>query len=120
MAVEYRLLRAGEEPAVLALWGRSADDGAYQAARFATDPAVYQHTLVAVAPNGAIVSTLHYHLTRRRDATGRPRLVGELDSVATRADARRQGHATRLLLLALAALRHAGCAWSLLVATDEG
>ena len=41
-------------------------------------------------------------------------------SVWTRAEARRQGHATRLLLLAPDALHTAGCDWSVLVATDEG
>ena len=113
---EYRLMRAAEAPVVLAMVG----DPAYQAARFATDPAAHAHTYVAVAPDGTIVSTLHYHLTVRRDADGRPRRVGEIDSVVTRAAARRQGHATRLLRLALDALHAAGCAWSLLVATDAG
>ena len=120
MAVDYRLMRAEEKHAVLALWARSADDLAYQAARFATDPDVHAHTYVAVAPDGTILSTLHYRVTFRRDATGTPRPVGEIDSVGTRAEARRQGHATRLLLLALDTLRDAGCDWSLLVATDEG
>lgn len=114
--VEYRLMRAEDERDVLSLWG----DPAYQAARLATDPAARAHTHVAVAPDGAVLSALHYLVTVRRDATGAPRRVGEVDSVVTRAEARRQGHATRLLLWALDALQAAGCAWSLLVATDEG
>ncbi len=116
MTVEYRLMRAEEERVVLGLWG----DPTYQAARFATDPAAHAHTYVAVAPDGTILSTLHSLVTFRRDATSTPRRVGEIDSVGTRAEARRQGHATRLLLLALDALHTAGCDWSLLVATDEG
>ncbi len=116
MTVEYRLMRAEEESVVLGLWG----DPTYQAARFATDPAAHAHTYVAVAPDGTILSTLHYLVTWRRDATGTPRRVGEIDSVVTLAEARRQGHATRLLLLALHALHSAGCDWSLLLATDEG
>ncbi len=122
MAVEYRLMRPEEERAVLALWCEVFDmpDMSYQAARLATDPTAHAHTYVAVAPDRTILSALHYHVTFRRDAAGTPRPVGEIDSVATRADARRQGHATRLLLLVLDALRDAGCDWSLLVASGEG
>ena len=120
MAVEYRPMHPEEERAVLALWSRSPEDLPHQAARFAGDPDVLAHTYVAVAPDGTVLSTLHYHVTKRRDVTGTPRPVGELDSIGTRPEARRQGHATRLLLLALDALRSAGCDWSLLVATDEG
>lgn len=124
MAVEYRLMRAEEESAVYALVGATTPDPAladpaYQVARFATDPAAQARTYVAVAPEGALLAVLHYIVTMRRDATGTPRPVGEIDSVGTRADARRQGHATRLLLLTLDALRDAGCAWSLLVASGE-
>jgi F420H(2)-dependent quinone reductase len=63
--------------------------------------------------------TYRYRVALRRDAGGTPHPVGELDSVATRADARRQGHASRLILLALEALQEAGCDWALLVATGE-
>jgi len=99
MPVDYRLMRAGEARAVRDLWCRSPDDRSYQAARFATDPAAHAHTYVAVDPDGAILATLHYHVSVRNDATGMPHRVGELGSVATRVAARRQGHATRLLLL---------------------
>jgi GNAT superfamily N-acetyltransferase len=92
---------------------------AYMVAKMATDPAACDHTYIAALPDGAIISTLHYFLSRRRDSEGLPRLlVGEIDSVVTRPDARRQGHAERLLLLALAALEREGCDWSLLVTTD--
>jgi GNAT superfamily N-acetyltransferase len=76
--------------------------------------------LVAVAPDGTVLSTLHYLLSRRWDAAGIPRPVGEIDSVTTRPEARRQGHAAQLLRLALDALRCDGCDWSLLVATPDG
>lgn len=120
MSVAYRLMRAGEERQVLALWCRFPGDLAYQQARFATDPAPDTHTYVAVAADGAVLSTLHTHISMRYDMTGALRRVGEIDSVATRVEARRQGHAARLLQLAIAALHRAGCAWSLLVTTDEG
>lgn len=120
MGVDYRLMRAGEERETLLLWCRSPDDLDYQLARLVTDLDPYAHTFVAVTSDGTILSTLHYRMSVRYDAAGIPRRVGEIDSVVTRAEARRQGHASRLLLLALEALRSAGCAWSLLVATDEG
>ncbi len=44
---------------------------AYQAARLATDPYAHAHTYVAVAADGALLSTLHYTVTFRRDATAR-------------------------------------------------
>ena len=121
MAVDYRLMQIEEVPAVIRFWSQVFEmPEAYQAARFASDPAASAHTYVAVLPDGAIVSTIHYRVSRRRGATGLPHRVGEVDSVATRADARRQGHAERLLRLVLAALERAGCAWSLLSATDMG
>ncbi len=89
MLIDYRLMRAEEERAVLALWCRSPTDMSYQVERFASDPDALTHTYVAVAPDGTVLSTLHYSLTFRRDATGTPRLVGELDSIATRPEARR-------------------------------
>jgi GNAT superfamily N-acetyltransferase len=121
MTIDYRRMRAEEEPAVLALWSQvfATPAAGYQAARFATDPGARAHTFVAVAPDAAVLAALHYRMAFRRDADGTPRPVGELDSVATRADARRQGHAGRLISLALEALRDAGCDWALLVATGE-
>jgi GNAT superfamily N-acetyltransferase len=120
MPVDYRLMHASEARAVRDLWSRSPDDHSCQAARFATDPTAHAHTYVAVDPDGTILSTLHYQVRLRNDATGMPHLVGELDSVATHVSARRQGHATRLLQLAIDALQTAGCDWALLVATDAG
>lgn len=121
MAVDYRRMHAEEAPAIIRFWSHVFDTPeAYQAARLASDPAACAHTYIAVFPDGTIASTIHYLVSRRCDATGRPRLVGEVDSVATRADARRQGHAECLLLLVLAALEREGCDWSLLVSTDMG
>lgn len=121
MTTVYRPVRADEERTVLQLWSEvyatAYDD---QVARFASDPAARAHTLVAVAPDGAVLSALHYLISRRWDAAGIARAVGEIDSVTTRPEARRQGHAARLLQLALAALRRDGCDWSLLVATPTG
>ncbi|HEU4322091.1 MAG TPA: GNAT family N-acetyltransferase [Roseiflexaceae bacterium] len=117
----YRRMRAEEQAAVVRLWSEVFElPEAQQAERLTADPAAQEHTYVAVGPDGALLSALHTLLTRRRDADGRPRLVGEIDSVATRPAMRRQGHAERLLLLALAELERAGCDWSLLVTTEMG
>lgn len=121
MPVDYRLIRAEEAPLVFSLW-RQENGGseAYQVARFASDPAAYDHTYVAVLSDGTVASTIHYLVSRRYDATGQLRLVGEIDSVGTRPDVRRQGHAQRLLLMVLAALEREGCDWSLLNSTEMG
>jgi GNAT superfamily N-acetyltransferase len=119
MTVDYRTIRSEEVPALLDLWGQgSAAYRAYQAARFASDSAACDHTYVAVLADGTIVSTIHYLVSRRWDATGQLRLVGEIDSVGTRPEARRQGHAQRLLLLVLAALLREGCDWSFLNSSE--
>ncbi len=121
MPVDYRLIRAEEIPIVFTWWRQ--DNGAseaYQTARFASDPAAYDHTYVAVLADGTVASTIHYLVSRRYDATGQLRLVGEIDSVSTRPDVRRQGHAQRLLLMVLAALEREGCDWSLLNSTEMG
>lgn len=121
MTAIYRHLRAEEAPAVIRLWSQDSDPyGVYQTARFASDPDICDHTYVAVLPDGTLVSTLHYHLVRRYDQTGQLRLVGEIDSVTTRVEARRQGHAQQLLHLAMTDLDHAGCDWSLLVTSEMG
>jgi predicted acetyltransferase len=121
MTVDYRLMHAEEVPAVIQFWSQSFDmPEAYQAARFASDPHACDHTYVAVFPDGTLASTLHYRLVQRYDATAQLRLVGEIDSVSTRPQARRQGHAQRLLHMALVDLERAGCDWSLLVSTEMG
>ncbi len=120
MAIDYRLMYAGEEAAVLALWSNEFGvPYAYEQARFRSDPYARDHTYVAVDKDGTVLSTLHYLVSSRRDVDGTPRRVGEVDPVATHPKARRQGHAGRLIELALNALRHDGCAWSLLLASGE-
>ncbi len=121
MTIDYRLIHAKEVPALLDLWGQGSEEyRAYQAARFASDPAACDHTYVAIMPDGTILSTIHYLVTRRWDATRQVRLVGEVDSVGTRPEARRQGHAQQLLRLVLTALVREGCDWSLLNSTEMG
>ncbi|MBA3946799.1 MAG: GNAT family N-acetyltransferase [Herpetosiphonaceae bacterium] len=121
MSTTYRLMQSNEEVAVLTLWSEVFNvPYHYEQARFRSDPLAHTRTYVAVAEDGTVLSTLHYLVSLRRDVDGTPRRVGEVDPVATRAEARRQGHAGRLIELALDALRHDGCAWSLLLASGEG
>ena len=121
MPVSYRLINPAEEPALLSLWSDVFNvpyDQEQQ--RFAGDPDRYQTTFVAVAPDGAILSSAHYRVYERRNADGTPRRVGELDPVATRSDAQRQGHATQLITYALDAMQQDGCAWSILETSEAG
>ncbi len=121
MTIDYRQLRTEEAPAVIRLWAQDSDPlHVYQAERFASDSDPYNHTYVAVRPDGTIIATLHYRLVRRYNRMAQLQLVGEIDSVHTRAEARRQGHAQRLLHMAMSAFEHAGCDWSLLVPSEMG
>jgi GNAT superfamily N-acetyltransferase len=121
MPVAYRLMNPAEEPAVLSLWSTLFNVPYMQEEqRFTSDPHRYQTTFVAVAADGSILSTAHYRVYERRDADGTARRVGELDPIATRSDAQRQGHATRLITHALAAMQQQACDWSILETSDEG
>jgi GNAT superfamily N-acetyltransferase len=121
MSVAYRLMNPAEEHAVLSLWSAVFHVPYVQEEqRFISDPLRYQTTFVAVASDGTILSTAHYRVYERRDADGTPRRVGELDPIATRPDAQRQGHATRLITCALDAMQQDGCDWSILETSEAG
>ncbi len=118
MAVEYRTLRPDEEDAALDLWtevlAESREERRSIFYDFADDPRRFARTFVAVAPDGTLLAVASYWLRHVRDANGLPRRVGHVWGVATRADARRQSHAGRLLEQVIAAMRQEGCAWSVL------
>jgi GNAT superfamily N-acetyltransferase len=121
MPVSYRLINPAEELALLSLWSDVFNvpyDQEQQ--RFTSDPDRYQTTFVAIASDGAILSSAHYRVYERRDADGTPRRVGELDPVATRSDAQRHGHATQLTTHALNAMQRDGCDWSILETSEAG
>jgi ribosomal protein S18 acetylase RimI-like enzyme len=121
MPVVYRPMLPHDEHAVLTLWADvfniPYDD---ERARLLSDPQRHGTTFVAVDTDGTVLSTAHYRVHTRRDRDGKPRRVGELDPVATRPDAQRQGRATRLVELALAAMQQDRCDWSLLATSDAG
>jgi GNAT superfamily N-acetyltransferase len=119
--VDYRLMHPAEAGAVAQLWGEVFESPKVtQAARLASDPTPSAHTYVAIGSSGSLLAAAHYQIVQRRARNGEPLLVGEIDSVATRPDARRQGHATTLLRRIQATLEREGCAWALLVTTAEG
>ena len=115
MSVEYRQLRPHEEGAVIDLWtdvfGSQRDQ---VQSEFADNPRRIEQTHVAVAGDGQLLSAIHYCHRAVRDVAGIPRLVAVIGHVGTRADARKQGHAGRLLALTIAGMRRDGCRWSLL------
>jgi GNAT superfamily N-acetyltransferase len=86
---------------------------------FADDPQRFAHTHIAVDPDGNLLAAAAYWLRDIRDSNGQPRRTGHIWGVATRPDARGQGHAGRLLQQALAAMQQEGCYWSLLCAREQ-
>jgi GNAT superfamily N-acetyltransferase len=123
MAVIYRTLRPDEQDAVLDLWvavlGDDRDIRKRVFCDFADDPQRFAHTHVAVAPDGNLLAAVAYWLRDVRNRDGTPRRTGHIWGVATHPDARRQGHASHLLELAIAAMQREGCFWSLLCAREE-
>ena len=123
MPVEYRRMRQEDVDQALDLW-ISAFGGSNRPERrgryIRLDPQYLDHTLLAVSPEGTILSTLHYWLYRLRDSNGTPQLVGCVSHVTTREEARRQGHAAALLQWAFQAMASEGCEWTLLFSSQMG
>ncbi|HEY0070005.1 MAG TPA: GNAT family N-acetyltransferase [Chloroflexia bacterium] len=114
---------AGEDHAqVIPLWMETwgYTDPEYLTRRIGADPGYIEHTLVAVAPDGEILATVHYWLFDLRDAQGRPRRVGCVSNVVTKEKARKQGHARRLMEMALDRMPQDGCEWTLLFSSEMG
>jgi GNAT superfamily N-acetyltransferase len=122
MSVSYRNMLPEDEDAVFGLrmhtWG--APDIDYVRRNACSDPLYLQHTFVAFAPDGTLLSTAGYWLRHIRDARGTPRRVGCVASVITIEAARRQGHARKLMQLALDSMAGEGCDWSLLFSSGMG
>lgn len=115
MEVNYRAMRKEEQAAVVDLWAEEIGAPRDQIEQgFATEPAPRERSFVCVTESGEILSAVHYFARWIRDAAGQPQKVSALSGVATRAEARRQGHAARLLAMADQASLAEGCVWSLL------
>jgi predicted acetyltransferase len=119
--MNYRQLHESEISAVLDLWAKEIDVPRERIkAEFNTDPQRLAHTRVAVTENDEIVSAVHYFVRWIRNAEGIAQPVGAVAGVATRADQRGQGIASRLLQQSLAAMEAEGCRWSLLFTEVNG
>lgn len=117
----YRPLRENDIPAVLDLWATEIDVPRERIeAEFNTDPDRLAHTHIAVSEDGEILSAVHYFVRWIRDAAGTAQRVGAVAGVATRADHRGEGIASRLLRQSLAAMEAEGCCWSLLFTKVNG
>ncbi len=125
MSIDYRLLRANEVDAAADLWGDhhpGLDSAQHQAWRreFRSIPDHETRTRVAVADDGTLLSIAHYWRQTMHGADGVLQPIGRFSHVFTRPDARRRGHAARLVELTIAAMRADGCQWSILTTSDEG
>ncbi|MFI6295567.1 GNAT family N-acetyltransferase [Nonomuraea sp. NPDC050790] len=102
----------GDRAALHALWA-ACFDAPHLVPLYESDPGRYGRTFVVPGQDGLLACV--YYLPRRvRDGRGGVLRVGGLANVATRPDARGQGHVRRLLAAAVAAMTADGCAWSLL------
>lgn len=120
MAVEYRNMLPEDEDAVfdlrIRMWGGPSREYARQGAYL--DPLFSRHTFVAVDEHQTLLSCLRYYPRDIRDSQGMPQKVSCVASVVTIEAARRQGHAQKLMQLALEAMREERCKWSLLLSSD--
>ena len=121
VAIAYRPARPTEEAALIDLWVAANPDSDPAAWRreYERAPDRFVHTLVAAAPTGGLLAAALWWPRLVRDAAGEARLVGNVSHVATRPEAWRCGHATRLMALAIDAMRAEGCAWATLTTSEE-
>jgi GNAT superfamily N-acetyltransferase len=118
----YRAITEEDVEPLLDLWLETWGEADRDFARWEikADPLYLTHTLVAQAPEGRILASAHYGLNRVRLVRSEPVLAGCLSHVATHPDARRQGHAERLVRMAHDGMRGESCRISLLFSSEEG
>src|SRR5262245_38042750 len=119
MTIEYRLMRPDEEPALRdffrATYTAYPDEGLQNYLAWKSLPLQHTRTHLAVAADRRILASVVTWYRQVRDAHGTPRRVGHLSHVVTRTDARRQGHASRLIEQAITSMQEDGCSWSSLL-----
>ena len=111
MSVEYRASRPGDEPGIFKAWESLAAPAAWLDTDWRGVPDHHDHAFVAVDGSGVLAVVVQVPRLLR-DLRGEPVRVGGIAAVATRPDARRRGHARRLLELAIESMN--GFGWSLL------
>jgi GNAT superfamily N-acetyltransferase len=123
MTVQYRPLNPNETSALANFWlVVYPDSGTHEEwhKEYTSIPGHLDHTFIAIDPGGKILSSVVYWVRHINTAEGPPLLAGHVSHVATRPDARRQGHAGNLMGMAIAAMRRDGCHLSSLYTSDEG
>jgi ribosomal protein S18 acetylase RimI-like enzyme len=118
----YRAITEEDVEPLLDLWLETWGGADRDFARWEikADPLYLTHTLVAQVPDGRILASAHYGLNRVWLVGGEPVLAGCLSHVATHPDARRQGHAERLVRMAHDGMQAESCRFSLLFSSEEG
>ncbi|HVF98335.1 MAG TPA: GNAT family N-acetyltransferase [Chloroflexia bacterium] len=120
--VTYRQMLDSDHGQVIPLWMETwgYTDYEFLKRRIGADPAYMEHTFLAASPDGEVLATVHYWLFDLRDVDGRPRRVGCVSNVVTKEKARKQGHARRLMEMALDRMPRDGCEWTLLFTSEMG
>jgi GNAT superfamily N-acetyltransferase len=118
MSVQYRLLQADEQEAVLTLWVEvfPGTNRAQWEREFVWDQQRFAHTYVAVDATGSLLATMRYLLREVRGLAGERYRTSWLTNVATKPNAQRRGYGRQLLARTLEAMQQEGCTWSLLTA----
>ncbi|MGW1230466.1 GNAT family N-acetyltransferase [Streptomyces sp. NPDC001478] len=120
MNAVVRTTTDADDPALAALW-RRCFEATHLGDLHALDPDRHRHTFVAESPGGDGLDAVVVYVPRLiRDASGTPRRVGGIGSVATRPEARGQGLVRRLLAAAERTMTAEGCDWSLLFTGTPG
>jgi ribosomal protein S18 acetylase RimI-like enzyme len=120
MTIEHRLINSQELEQVFDLWVEVYPDterGNWKR-EFLSIPGSQEHTYVAV-DNGRVLSSALLWIREMNDSAGIVRRVGNVSHIATHPEARRQGHAKRLLALVIAQMERENCDFSTLFTSPE-
>jgi ribosomal protein S18 acetylase RimI-like enzyme len=121
MAIEYRWMNAEEMEQVLELWVAVYPGTEREAWKneILSIPGSQENTCVALDGGRVLASALLW-IREMNDAAGRLHRAGNVSHVATHPQARRQGHAGRLLELIIERMGQADCAFSTLFTSEAG
>ncbi|MFE6979391.1 GNAT family N-acetyltransferase [Streptomyces sp. NPDC057682] len=120
MNAVVRTTTDADDPALDALW-RRCFEATHLGDLHALDPDRHRHTFVVETPGSDGIDAVVVYVPRLiRDASGTPRRVGGIGSVATRPEARGRGLVKQLLAAAERTMTAEGCDWSLLFTGTPG
>ncbi|MEJ5169904.1 MAG: GNAT family N-acetyltransferase [Fimbriimonadales bacterium] len=117
MGIQYRAIHRSEVPAALRLWHEvfEVEEWYFRSTLDAEPTRKLYQTLAAFEDDGTMVAAVHFFVRPTRRPDGVPERMGAIGNVATIERARRQGHSTRLLDMAIQNMRREGCVWSMLM-----